>query len=327
MAILIDATTRIVVRTAFNGRTPRAELALPVYATNAVAHVPSRPADGLGAGHWFLDTLPVFASIGDAVRRARANAALIFAEPALAAGAVLEATDAGVRLVVLVAEDVPAEGRALVSQALAGADTVLVGPGAAELVTPDGCQIGATPSYIFARGRIGILSESGALAREAALQTTALGLGQSSVVSLDRAPLSERTFIGCLKRFLDDEETDAVVLLTDGSGPMERAAAALLKAEGRSKPIIAHVSVRPAAAGTEQSFVDGACASEAEVLRAAGAAIVDSPAHIGVAVKSMLDWRKSARRVRLAASDFVTVMRRVEQEIYGAPQEATRRSA
>lgn len=308
MAILIDAGTRIVVQTAFEARTPRAPLKLPVYASNAVAHVTHRGAAHAGADHWFLNSLPVFTSIGEAVARAKANAALIYAAPALAAGAVLAAIDAGLSLVVLISEDIPADGRALIRDALADADTVLVGPGAPDLVTPDGCQIGATPSYIFARGRIGILSESGALAREAALQTSALGLGQSSVISLNRSPLSERTFIHCLKKFLDDDETDGIVLLTDGNGQIEKAVAAHLAAEGRSKPIVAHTGAPQAASET----------TVAAALRSAGVTIVESPARIGVAVKSVLDGRETVRRERLAAADFVTVMRRVEQEIYCA---------
>ena len=308
MAILIDAETRIVVQTAFEANAPRAALKLPVYASNAVAHVTRRGAAYAGADHWFLNSLPVFASIGDAVARAKANAALIYAAPTLAAGAVLAAIDAGLSLVVLIAEDIPADGRILIRDALADADTVLVGPGASELVTPDGCQIGATPSYIFARGRIGILSESGALAREAALQTSALGLGQSSVISLNRSPLSERTFIHCLKRFLGDDETDGIVLLTDGNGQIEKAAAAHLAAEGCSKPIVAHTGALETASG----------AASVAALRGAGVTIVDSPARIGMAVKSVLEGRDSVRRERLAAADFVTVMRRVEQEIYCA---------
>jgi succinyl-CoA synthetase alpha subunit len=317
MAILIDVGTRIAVQTAFEGYESRSILKMPVYASNTVAHVTSRGTGYAGADHWFLNSLPIFASMGEAVARAKANAALIYAAPALAVGAVLAAIDAGVPLVVLIAEDVPAEGRALIRAALADTDTVLVGPGAPELVTPDGCQIGATPSYIFARGRIGILSESGALAREAALQTSALGLGQSSVISLNRTPLSEGAFIHCLKQFLDDGETDSIVLLTDGNGQIETAVAALLVAEGHSKPIVAHIGAPPAA--TEASAV--------AALRDAGVTIVESPARIGVAVKTALDGRDSERRVRLAASDFVTVMRQVEQEIYGAPQEPVRQSA
>jgi len=309
MAILIDAGTRIAVRTAFEGCESRATLKLPVFASNAIAHVTRLGAEYAGADHWFLNSLPIFASIGDAVRRTKANTALIYAAPALAADAALEAIDAGLPLVVLIAEDVPAAGRVLVRQALADADTVLIGPGAPEMVTPDGCQIGATPSYIFARGKIGILSESGALAREAALQTSALGLGQSSVISLDRAPLSERTFIHCLERFLDDDETEAVVLLTDGNGQIEEAAAAHLAVAARRKPIVAHIGAPQA-----ESEMSGVAA-----LRGAGVTIVESPVRIGVAVKTVLDSRDSARRERLAASDFVTVMRRVEQEMYCAP--------
>ncbi|MHA1601126.1 MAG: hypothetical protein ACTSW2_09885 [Alphaproteobacteria bacterium] len=325
MAILIDTTTRIAVQTAFDGDKPRAALQLPVYASNTVAHVTLRGADGVGTGHWFLDSLPIFTTIADAVSSAKANTALIYAEPALAADAVVEAVHAGLPLVVLIAEDVPAEGRAQIRQALADSDTVLVGPGVPELVTPDGCQIGATPSYIFIHGKIGILSESGALSREVALQTSALGLGQSSVISLDRAPLSERTFIDCFKRFLDDEDTEGVVLLTDGSGQFEEASAALLAAEGCGKPVIVHIGAFRAASETLTAAVNAhdlaadVRESKVDALRRAGAIIVESPAQVGLTMKSALDERKFARRERLADSDFVTVMRRVEQEVYCAP--------
>ena len=324
MAILIDATTRIAVRTAFDGHRPRAALQLPVFASNTVAHVPSQDAGGPGTGHWFLDSLPVFPTLGEAAAAVRANAALIYASPEHAAEAVVEAIGAGFPLVVLISEDVHADGRAQIRRALAESKTVLVGPGAPELVTPDGCQIGATPSYIFVRGKIGILSGSGALSREAALQTSALGLGQSGIVSLDRAPLAERTFADCLQRFLDDGETEGIVLLTDGSGRLEETAAALLAAVGRGKPVVAHVGApqaapeTPAVAGNVHPLAADVRESKLQALRGAGAVIVESPARIGLAMKSVLDQRESARRVRLAASDFVTVMRQVEEEMYCA---------
>lgn len=325
MAILIDTASRIAVQTAFNGHKPRAALQLPVYASNTVAHVTPRGADGVGTGHWFLDSLPIFTTMADAATSAKANTALIYAAPALAADAVVAAILAGLPLVILIAEDVPAEGRARIRRALADTNTVLVGPGVPELVTPEGCQIGATPSYIFVRGKIGILSESGALSREAALQTSALGLGQSSVISLDHAPLSKRTFMDCFKRFLDDEETEGVVLLADGSGQLEAAAAALRATEGRGKPVIVHIGApqttgeTPTAADNVHRLAANVCESKVDALRRAGAIIVESPACVGLAMKSALDERHSERRVRLAAVDFFSVMRQVEQEIYCAP--------
>ena len=111
MAILIDTESRIAVQTAFSGHTPPAALQLPVYASNTVAHVTPRGADGVGTGHWFLDSLPIFTTMADAATSAKANTALIYAEPALAADAVVEAVNAGLPLVVLIAENVPAEGR------------------------------------------------------------------------------------------------------------------------------------------------------------------------------------------------------------------------
>lgn len=326
MSILIDATTRIAVQTAFQGRKPFAPLHVPVYASNAVAHVTSRGADEAGTGHWYLDSLPIFGTMGEAVAAVKANAALIYADPSLASDAVIQAIDAHLPLVILVAEEVSAEDRARIRATLADSDTVLIGPGAPELVSPDGCQIGATPSYIFARGKVGILSESGALSREVALQTTALGLGQSSVVSLDPTPLSERTFIDCLKRFLDDEETEGLVLLTDGSGQLEDAIAALLATEGHGKAVVMHVggsqttSAAPVMVpNTIHRLEVDSRESKLATLRGTGAVIVERPARIGVAMKSMLDQRDVARRGRLAASDFITVMRRVEQEIYCTP--------
>lgn len=325
MSILIDATTRIAVQTAFEGRKPFAPFHVPVYASNAVAHVTSKGADEAGTGHWYLDSLPIFGTMGEAVTTVKANAALIYADPSLASDAVIQAIDAHLPLVILVAEEVSAEDRARIRAALADSNTVLIGPGAPELVSPDGCQIGATPSYIFARGKVGILSESGALSREVALQTTALGLGQSSVVSLDPTPLSARTFIDCLKRFLDDEETEGLVLLTDGSGQLEDAIAALLATEGPSKAVVMHIGGSPTTSApvtvpdTIHRLEVDSRESKLATLRGTGAVIVERPARIGVAIKSMLDQRDVARRGRLAASDFITVMRRVEQEIYCTP--------
>lgn len=288
MSILVDASTRVICQ-GFTGRqgTFHSEQAI-AYGTRMVGGV--TPGKG-GQRHLGL---PVFDSVHLAVRDTGADASMIYVPAAYAADAIMEAADAGIRVIVCITEGIPVLDMLRVKAALAGSEAVLIGPNCPGVITPGGCKIGIMPGAIHSPGRIGIVSRSGTLTYEAVEQTTAEGLGQSTCVGIGGDPIHGLGFVDCLARFEQDPDTEAVLLVGEIGGGAEEAAAAFVR-EQMTKPVAAYVAGVTAPSGKRMGHAGaivhggtGTAKAKFEALEAAGVRTVRSPALMGRVMAALL---------------------------------------
>ncbi|MDJ0828027.1 MAG: succinate--CoA ligase subunit alpha [Rhodobacter sp.] len=274
MAILVDETTKLVVQ-GMTGRSGTFYTDQAIrYGTAVVGGV--RPGKG-GTKHLGL---PVFDSCADAVRETGANASLVMVPAHHAAAAMVDAIEAGLGVVVCVTERVPQHDMTRVKAALAGSDTVLIGPNSQGILTPQACKIGVMPTRDARPGPVGIASRSASLTSEVLAQLSRADLGQSTTVGVGGDAIHGIGFVDCLKRFRDDAQTKAVVLIGEIGGREEEDAAAYLASLDYGKPVVALVVGRNAPrerrmghAGTLSIFGAETAAEKIERLRAAGAVI------------------------------------------------------
>ena len=289
MSILIDRDTKVICQGMTGAQaTFHCEQAIAL-GTNIVAGV--TPGKG-GTKHLYL---PVFDTVAEAVAETGADASLVFVPPRAAADAMIESIDAGVPLLVCVTERVPVLDMVRVKRRLEDSETRLFGPNSQGVITPEQCKIGVMPGHIHSPGRIGIISRSATLTYEAVSQTTAARLGQSTVVGIGGDPVHGMGFVECLKLFLDDPQTQAILLIGEIGGTAEEEAAAFIAAERPSKPIVAYVAGvhapvgrRMGHAGTVNVFGKGGAEEKIEALQAAGARIPTSAATIGATLRRAL---------------------------------------
>ena len=291
MSILVDRNSRVLVQGITGREGSFHTLRCIEYGTNVVAGV----TPGRGGQKFGETDINVYDTVEEAVRESGANVSLIFVPAPLAADAILESAAAGVALVVPIAEGIPPRDMVPVARSLEGSATRMLGPNCPGLISPgERCKVGIMPGAIHTAGRVGVVSRSGTLTYEAVGQLSALGIGQSSCVGIGGDPVSGTTFVDVLRLFNDDPETDAVVLIGEIGGTKEQEAAEYIKSEMK-KPIASLIVGQSAPPGKRMghagAIITGAGAraeNKVAALRAAGAAIIPSPADIGVTIQGVL---------------------------------------
>lgn len=289
MAILVGGGTKVICQ-GMTGRTGSYHIERAIaYGTQVVGGV--RPGKG-GARH--LD-VPVFDTVEEAQEQTGANASIIFVPPANAGSAMIEAIEAGIPVVVCVTERVPVLDMVRVRQALEGSRTRLVGPNSQGILAPSVCKLGVMATGSERRGAIGIVSRSATLTSEIVAQTSALGLGQSTTVGIGGDPVHGIGFVECLELFMEDPETEGVIMIGEIGGAEEEMAADYIKSAKPAKPVVALVAGRHAPperrmghAGTITMFGRGDADHKIKALRAAGAQVALNPQHVADAMRQAL---------------------------------------
>ena len=282
MSVLVNKNSRIIVQ-GFTGKEGTFHSTQMIeYGTKIVGGV--TPKKG---GQTHLD-LPVFNSVVDAIKETNADTSIIFVPPAFAANAIIEAADAGIKVIIAITEGIPVRDMIRVNNHIKDIDTVLVGPNCPGVITPDEAKVGIMPGFIFKKGKVGIVSKSGTLTYEAADQVVKQGLGISTAIGIGGDPIIGTTVRDALMLFVNDPETEIIVLIGEIGGQLEADAAKWYHESNSKKPVIGFIAGETAPSGRTMGHAgaivggaDDTAAAKKRILIEYGIHVVDSPAEIG----------------------------------------------
>ena len=260
------------------------------YGTNIVAGV--TPGKG---GMTHLD-IPVFNSVSEAVNQLEINTSIIFVPPMFAADAIMEAVQSNIKTIVAITEGIPTSDMIKVKAYIKDKSVVLIGPNCPGIITPEEAKIGIMPGFIFKKGRVGIVSKSGTLTYEAADQVVKSGYGISTAIGVGGDPIIGTSLLDSLKLFMDDPETDIIVLIGEIGGQLEIEAATWVKSSGNKKPVVGFIAGETAPKGRKMGHAgaiiggkDDTASAKKSIMRDCGISVVDSPAEIGSNVQKILN--------------------------------------
>ena len=288
MSVLVNKNSRIIVQ-GFTGTEGTFHATQMIeYGTNVVGGV--TPNKG-GTKH--LDK-PVFNTVAEAVKQTGADVSIIFVPPAFAADAIMEAADAGIKLILCITEGIPVQDMVKVKNFLLGTSSRLIGPNCPGVITADECKVGIMPGFIFKKGRIGIVSKSGTLTYEAADQVAKAGLGISTAIGIGGDPIIGTTTKEAVELFMNDKETDGIVMIGEIGGGMEAEAANWIREFG-TKPVVGFIAGQTAPPGRRMGHAgaivggaDDTAAAKMKIMEECGIHVVASPADIGITMAKVM---------------------------------------
>jgi succinyl-CoA synthetase alpha subunit len=289
MSVLVNKDSKIIVQ-GFTGSEGTFHASQMIeYGTNVVGGV--TPGKG-GSTH--LDR-PVFNTVKDAVDQVGADTTIIFVPPAFAADAIMEAADAGIKVIITITEGIPVADMIKANQYIKGKDSILIGPNCPGVITPGEAKVGIMPGFVFKKGTVGIVSKSGTLTYEAADQVVKQGLGITTAIGIGGDPIIGTTTKQAVELLMNDPETKCIVMIGEIGGQLEADAAKWIKSDGNRKPVVGFIAGETAPKGRTMGHAgaivggaDDTAEAKKRIMRECGIFVVDSPAEIGKKVKEVL---------------------------------------
>ena len=289
MSVLVNKNSKIIVQ-GFTGSEGTFHASQMIeYGTNVVGGV--TPGKG-GSTH--LDR-PVFNTVKDAVVKAGADTSIIFVPPAFAADAIMEAAEAGIKVIICITEGIPVADMIKAYDYIKGKDCRLVGPNCPGVITPEEAKVGIMPGFVFKKGRVGIVSKSGTLTYEAADQVVKQGLGITTAIGIGGDPIIGTTTKEAVELLMNDPETEIIIMIGEIGGQLEADAAKWVKADGNRKPVVGFIAGETAPKGRTMGHAgaivggaDDTAEAKKRIMRENGIHVVDSPAEIGKKVKEVI---------------------------------------
>ena len=289
MSVLVNKDSKIIVQ-GFTGNEGTFHASQMIeYGTNLVGGV--TPGKG---GQTHLDR-PVFNSVAEAVSKAGADTSIIFVPPAFAADAIMEAAEAGIKVIIAITEGIPVNDMTKAFQYVKQKGATLIGPNCPGVITPEEAKVGIMPGFVFKKGKVGIVSKSGTLTYEASDQVVREGLGISTAIGIGGDPIIGTTTKDAIALFMDDPDTECIVMIGEIGGQLEADAAKWIKAHGNKKPVIGFIAGETAPKGRTMGHAgaivggsDDTAAAKKKIMRECGIHVVDSPAQIGAKVAEVL---------------------------------------
>jgi len=289
MSVLVNKNSKVIVQGFTGGEGTFHATQMIEYGTNVVGGV--TPGKG---GQTHLDK-PVFNTVKDAVDKAGADTSIIFVPPAFAADAIMEAADAGIKVIICITEGIPVADMVKVKEYINSKDCRLVGPNCPGVITADEAKVGIMPGFIFKKGRVGIVSKSGTLTYEAADQVVKQGYGITTAIGIGGDPIIGTTTKEAVELLMNDDDSDAIVMIGEIGGNLEAEAARWVKADGNRKPVVGFIAGQTAPAGRTMGHAgaivggaDDTAEAKMKILGENGIHVVESPAKIGAKIAEVL---------------------------------------